>query len=42
MCRNLALPLGQDFLKFGDGELFLFQKKQQAETVGVGRQTYRF
>jgi hypothetical protein len=35
-------PMVEDFLQFGDGELFAAQKQQDAEPVGIGDDAQEF
>jgi hypothetical protein len=39
---DVALAAAEDFLEFGDGELFLFEEEQEAEAVGVGGEAQGF
>ena len=42
MGRDVALSFGKNVLQFRDGELLLFEEKQQPQPVGIGGQTERF
>jgi hypothetical protein len=39
---NLALALGQNLLKLRNGQLFLFEEKEDPQAIGIGGQPEGF
>jgi len=39
VARNTGLSHAEYFLELGDGELFLFEKKEETKPGGIGKET---